>query len=828
MEPARNDKHGIEPDIRPKLGVIDGGGETTPDRPAQGKLGIVPNLSDAEQNGTVNNPSSNVRESEAFPSNVTPINSTYGTNPTTKIPLTKQQIGKRVGIIGGAGGIVGVILFFLAGFLPIGGVLLNLGEVATANRDTQNTIFSRRLYSVLDKKLGQEVTTGVCTKAITIACRFSRPSNAFLSRLSDNGIQALNKSGDPVQKRLLGFPNEKPLYYIFNGEKIPAKDFVGKLKADPAFRKAFTSAFNMRYWGYADTFIKKLFYKKNDIDRTGKTTSSIDPEDPHESIKTLSDGAESENKVKGATTDAEKNTAIQSVLTDEITDEVERSAGKVWKAGGDPVITIGVTTCLGMNAPGVFTKIARAYQMRQEILLASTLVLTASSMLKSGEISPETMATIGGLLTATALSSDGSMKSAMDSDGMKSILFNDSPKLTGSFTKFIPGYSAVKATSGISAFANSPGMKDTCNLLYSPQAQVASGAITAGIGAATGGVGAVALAALKALGTGATMVIGVSALMEIASPLIAEGVSGIISLIGPEVMAQVLGNPDIANAKGEDLGNVLAGGMSFFFSNAALSTGAGALRTDQLAAYSKASEETMVAYAEQDRYGRSPLDVSSPYTFLGSIVSNYYKYAYVPNNVVKTVSSSIGYTLSRPFNLLSPSTYAEADDLSKRCGYAAEFGVDPSVAIAAYSDICAGVPAEFLGVSTDDVLATASSQIDEESGEPKEDGTIQEILDTCGQADLLSVSGCTITDQERANKSIYMFDLRINTVLDGEDALEPEETSYVAPADNIISVVPSNQLTVAASLEASRNPNQVGNPARRDEYSLSSAVGVWG
>ncbi|HWT39969.1 MAG TPA: M15 family metallopeptidase, partial [Dongiaceae bacterium] len=216
----------------------------------------------------------------------------------------------------------------------------------------------------------------------------------------------------------------------------------------------------------------------------------------------------------------------------------------------------------------------------------------------------------------------------------------------------------------------------------------------------------------------------------------------------------------------------------FFYSNAALSTGTGApLTTSQLADYQKETQDTMIAYAEQDRVGRSPLDISSPYTFLGSIVSNYYKYAYVPNNVMQTVLSSIGYTLSQPLKMLTTNTYAATNDMTALYSHASEFGVDPSVAVGPYGDLATGIPTQYSDASTTDVYNTVSSQVDENSGQPNDDSDIQAMLTDCGDGSLLNAAGCTITDQKRADESLYLSDLRINDMLDGTNTDQDSSSS---------------------------------------------------
>jgi len=687
----------------------------------------------------------------------------------------KVKILKRVGIFGGAGGIIGVVIFLLSGFLPMSGLILNLSETSTANRDSQGTIFSRRLYNVVDKMMSDSVTSGSC-QTVKIACRFSRPSNALLANLERHGIVGLRADGTPVGKTSLGF-NEKPAKYQFTGPDgkaqppIDAKDFGKNLRTNSAFNKAFTLGFNGRYWAYADSFIKNLFYKPNSLDRSGQTTKELDPDNPTDNIKNIAESGNTDDPLREATDPTAKSGAARELLEEAVENELEKTGTKVVKGGLDPIITGGVLACVAMNAPGFVTKVVRLYQMRQEIALAFSLVLVTSSMLKSGDVPPETMALVGGLLTASSLKSDGTKtKSAMDSFGIKNILFNDTSSPDESYKKMIPGYAVGQQFKPINEFANSPLLKEGCSKISSPEADVAAGAIEGGISVATGGAGAVVFGIVKGAGKTLVAMGSVQLLIEklVEYKAVEKATNALFDFIGPDAIADLLGNEDIANATEEDLGNAVGGGLSLFFSQSCLATGCAPLTTSQLSSYNKISQESMIAYAEQEREGRSPFDISSPYTFLGSIVSGYYKNSYVPGSFLKTATSSIGYTLSQFTKLFSPNSYAAADDLAARCGYASEFGVDSSIAIGAFGEICAGIPAEYLDESVDNVLTSVEGDIDEDTGMPTEDGEISLMLGDCGTGDLLNAKGCTITDQKRANQSIYMYDLRIITALNGD------------------------------------------------------------
>ncbi len=701
------------------------------------------------------------------------------TGSRTQDAISKVKLIRKISIFGGGGGIIGALLFFLSGFIPLGGLVINLGETATANRDTQNTILTKRLNAVVKSKLAGDGTT--CTDMAQFVCRAKMPSNIFLSRLDDYGFKAYYAGGAAVEKSLTGFPSERPARYEFTKKdgtivSKSASEIVDFISGDVELNKAYTSALNMRYWGYADSVIKRLFYKPFSIDRTGKTTASIDPKDPNKIISTVAQEADKDNKVKSATDPAAKDAAARAALTEAINDEVMLTAKKIGNKVASPVTAAGSLACAAINIPGIFVKVVRAYQMRQEIILAGAIVLTASSMIKTGEVQPEMVSAIGTLLTATSILPDGTKtKSAMDSFAIKNILFGDPSSTDASYKKFIPGYKAMQANAGITAFASDPSVKATCAAVSSPQAEITETAIETGIGAAAGGIGAVVVAAIKGAIKVAIQLGVITALISAAEPLITLAIQEFIGAIPPEQIAAILGNTEIETAIEEDAGSVIGPGLAYFFSNACLRTGCGVLTTGQLSEFSALTKKTQLAYAEQDRYGRSPFDVSSPYTFAGSIVSNFYRTAYVPNDVVGTISSSVATVLTKPFSLLTTSTYAAADDAAARCQHAGEFGVDYSTdgyiestpGVGAFGEACTGIPAQYLNISTPALIDSVADQIDPATGELKDDSEAKAFYDDCSQNDLAKFSTCAIENQDRANESIIMYETRLINLADG-------------------------------------------------------------
>lgn len=738
-------------------------------------------LRDAENNA--NNPNrdadGSLRDQEDSSAADSPWGNSYtGANQRTK-SKAKFKLTWTKGLIGGgaATGIAALIIFITT--LAPAALLANLASNATINLDTRTSILDKRVLKVLDAKLnGSEVTNGSCS-VIKVACRFSRPSNALLTTLDEVGIKPVNGDGVAIEKTRTGFPNQKPVRYEFTKAdgsvlSVQSTDFVSTLRSDPEFRKAFTRGYNARYLAYTTVKVRTAFFKKYGVDRTGKASKEVaTAKTPQEAVKNTVSNADSENPVRGAASEEAKRAAAREVLTEEMTNEVGKAARKGLKAGGSPTLTLGTVVCLAMNAPGTIGNIVRLYQMRQLIVLASTIVLTPESMARAGDMDPALMASIGGLLTATTINSNGTRsKSAMDSLGVRNVLFGDTNKGNSpNYFNFVPGGAINKQFSQVNQLANNPAIRDTCNAIYSPQAQVTAAAIDGALSAATGGVGGIVTGLFRGATTAILAIIAIDTLvsetMKLAQPMIGE----MLKVVSDEAIAGALGNPSIENASNEDFGEAIGAGLAYTFSQTGLTTGSGVLRTDQLSGVSSAQTESALAYAEQDRFGRSPLDISSPYTFMGSIVSNYARHSYVAGNAFSTTVTAIGNTLSQPFGLLSKKTYAATDNAAARYAFAADHGVDPSIGVGLYGELASGIPSQYMEVSTQAVVNDVASQIDENTGLPKDDSDMATIMSECSSGSLLSAAGCTITDQSRANSSIYQYDAEINNVMDNTEAV---------------------------------------------------------
>lgn len=135
-----------------------------------------------------------------------------------------------------------------------------------------------------------------------------------------------------------------------------------------------------------------------------------------------------------------------------------------------------------------------------------------------------------------------------------------------------------------------------------------------------------------------------------------------LSLLIPEIADVLYGNAhenSIGISGGEEFGMGAANINQLASQQNSAATGAS---RQKILAYNKVNNETIASLAEIDRKNHSPLDVSNPNTFLGSIVSSLLPLATTSNTVASPVStlSTISGTSLASLN----STYADGENTS--------------------------------------------------------------------------------------------------------------------------------------------------------------------
>jgi hypothetical protein len=668
----------------------------------------------------------------------------------TEPKTTKEKIKffsikglKKNSPILGFGGIIGIIIFLLGGWLPTM-LIPSLEQGAVAENDVRGTLLERRLIAKLKLKM---TDSGPCDTKLSL-CRDKKMPKIMLQSMAKDGkgIVAVNANGDPVDIKGTGYMTENPTHYKFtNGstEKIiPASEFVNEYKSNPAFRKLFKTAYNMRYLSYSGGFIKKIMSKWGMKKNGGKAgDTSFNESNASDKVAEATKNGAADTSESGA----------KKTFKDRVRLLLKRSADKVKKTNGDPIIAIGSGVCMAIGLPTFVAGTVRAIQLAQVVGLASDFILSAGAMIRSGDAEPEQISALGKTLTDEyKVEGSDNAQSALDSP----ILLAAVGAATGSTlaaSKYIPGYSlysnpGIQAASTINAAS-----KEACNLINSPQAAIASAGITAAIGAASAGVGAAALKVLQAVGKVALVFGAIDGMMALLEQ------TGVIDIIGDgayNVAVDLLGNI-YGDAQGVELGDALGVGIFAAFSLTALGGGAAVLTKSQAKSFKVAMDEVNNEYRDEDIATLSPFDTSSQYTFLGSIVSKLALSTAGSGNMVSSAISTVGSILKSPFSLVS-SASAEVDPIEAKYGYASLLGIDEDIAVTIAGTPATGIPTEYLDMGADTAYNLVSNEVDPNTGEPYEpnaildnlglgkDSSLSTTIAECADADLETISGCVI------------------------------------------------------------------------------------
>ncbi len=247
-EPARR-LEDIEPDIRPNFNVLQGGGQSTPERASLKALNNLESNPEKLNTGSID-------EQESNGSN-TPgpwVNNYTGKREALESQQIKRQrrgkayirLAKRKGpltaiiltIVGGGIGICGL--------LSPGLLLVQIKEVMVDKFNTQLTSLEIRTI----KKLANKTTSGSCS-TVKILCKYQTMSDKQVANFKNAGIEVVSDG----ETNILG--RTKPKSFVFEGNTVEAKNFTSKMYSDVKFRSAVKLAYNPKFAGFADNIWKK-------------------------------------------------------------------------------------------------------------------------------------------------------------------------------------------------------------------------------------------------------------------------------------------------------------------------------------------------------------------------------------------------------------------------------------------------------------------------------------------------------------------------------------------------------------------------------------------
>jgi D-alanyl-D-alanine carboxypeptidase len=756
-DPARK-REDIQPDIRPDLKVIKGGGKTTPDRASLRAVNDQESSPQAPASGSV-------PEREEQPD--------FENNYESKSKATRITFGNLRSIFkrkGPTGLIIALVMGGGLGGLSLGGLGLlpfHIAEQFLSKYDTQNTSFTIRTNKIIANKLAKDTTAGC--NVIQIACRYTNPSNKLLRNMERNGITAYDRAGNKIEpNRGLKsiFPNTRPASYTHRPagmigplQPIPANEFAAKMRTDANLRAAFHKAYNPKFVALSSLSTAfKTVKSRFGFDGRNTTSSAGDNKKSHseklnERVAGVDTGARAAGEAGGE--------VAESFIKKLIADKLTKLFDKIAKAGkGSTITLIAGGICAATDIPGLVAKTARAYQLMQLVRYGAA-IMNAIYAMKAGDATPADFAFAGELFTKSV---DG--KSPMDAFGMKYTLFGDTTPKSNNYKDFVPGGSVINQLRGVTQITDSDVLDGACDVAVHPGTGVAiNAALTAGGGAS---LGSTAVIALINYGSGQLL----SALMSAALPeIIKFAVNNIPNDWIGELMKFFFGDLT-QNLEGEDVGDAAPSAVAHTLGQTANAGGNMPLTVDEAVAYGKVTEEVQLAYAEEDRATRSPFDATSPNTFLGSIVSQFLPY-YGTLSSVGGMLSMVGNILPKSLgSILQPMTSAATDPKAQYT-----LCEDPSLRDTAAGPFCNpiyGIPPKYLDMDPQEVLDALidSGDIDMDTGEPKakdgDDQSLQDWIALCADGSTDNIASCKITDDKTARFAIYTIDHIIQQSMDEE------------------------------------------------------------
>ena len=242
-------------------------------------------------------------------------------------------------------------------------------------------------------------------------------------------------------------------------------------------------------------------------------------------------------------------------------------------------------------------------------------------------------------------------RSAMESEGIASLYSGTLANSNDPSVKsFIPGSFTKNMWGGLSSvidgFSASAKSFQSCTIARLSAAAVSAAAdiVSTILCVASLGLGCV-IDKIIDEGAGIAISIGISLL-----------VATIVSFAIPHV-AKVLTRKIATEVVGEDLGNALVSGTNMYMSKNHQNSGGSLIGQDDYAAYLQQRDIVIAENARYERETRSPFDITSKYTFLGSLANQMIPIASSATSLTK-ITSSMGTLLQNSVLSLSPKSSA--------------------------------------------------------------------------------------------------------------------------------------------------------------------------
>ena len=764
---------------------------------------------------------SGVREAESTPlSNW--ANRVKGGAGGAKQPFTlKNLAGKfksKKAIAGiSVAGIVSAAGISLSMLLSPSMLMVHVKELGLSRYNIQDTSTQERNDIIVAKKINGTGTKGCTGAGPKLTCRYKLMSNRMLKDMSDRGIVAY-KNGEPIDvsdgsKWATNRPDEfRPVgdaansFNLKKGQKgVSAREFSTFLRNNPAATGVFRKAFNPRWAAFWDSTMVK-FLNKIGFGGRGLKIEGDDQESVEKSVKENADKAgdgksldADKNKREEGDDDAKKKAnadadADSDKSAKEINDTANSSktdpaglGNKISKIGKSGLLAVVSMYCLVTNDAPKISRALRAAQMAQMIPFALSFIQSADEVKLSNNktANAATIAAIGLMMTQSKKNSSGKYvkKSAMESDGMLYLLAGntkflgeDTSKKTSDIRNWIPGGGVMTSivNMGNKLSGSDPAFKKfvgkSCDALDSPAGQMASTLFID-----TNPLGLAAQAAMM----GAMTIVQSTPAYQAAMDKLFKALAG-----------KIIHNTDVM----EDLGNIIANGFIYSMGESGNAGANMPMTVNDAVAYGKLTTERRIADAKVDRATLSPLDASSPNTFMGSIVTKMLPYYGAlhsgPFEAMGAITGIVSNTLPSMFTQKS-SAYA---DLTRADLTSCEDTGITGMGIAAdpICNIQYGIPTKYLTSidpeeNTQKLISSNMVTEDGTGGGYEDDDSVvkgsklEEFLTKCRQNPETTASPeCMIDTDEKASYAVYYIDHRIQKNMDGEDEYKSDASVTAA------------------------------------------------
>ena len=696
---------------------------------------------------------------------------------------------------GGPGGILLSVLLGLGGLFSFFGgpglLIVNLAEKMTEKFNHQLTSMDIRTNKIIVAKI-KNTTTGVCTP-VKIKCKFASFSTKEIENFKRAGIEIIP---DQNASRTLTGRTKASGFKYNGGPEIKAGAFASELKNNTSFAQAVRNGYNPKFAGMSDAIANKVFAKLKISKRSPLPAEAASDEERlkavEEQTKNGQTGSLDAHKVGDyknqncqtdgcpkytqADIDAEKATGTIGDEAGKVDKEDSKSSSKALSELADkgPVAAGKLTNLVKIT--GIADNACSVYGMMKAVSIAAKTIrmaqmarfamvfLTTASMIKAGDAKPEDVSFLGTVLTKTFTSTDSkggkaTTLPATDSFGYRYAAFGDKG-INEAATPFLSGGgltgSLSGATSAITSVIGGPKSADkTCGTLRNPFVQGAS-----------------------FLGGLALMIIpgtqGISG-ANIAGQLTFAALTFAAEMLLPALLADIIAGKLVdKNTVGEPAGNAIAAGSGGMMSQLAISGGNAPLTKTQAKQMIAVNEEVKLSYAASDRATKSPFDISSPNTFMGSIASGFIPYIYSGDQTFfGKIRDLASISVSSIGNFAVSPSYADTTESFDECTDVDYQNIN--LATDPFCNIVAGIPSASMNddpnVVNDRLLA--KKLIDEDTGAPI--GEYAEFVTKCmdreepfGSTGEDSTAddgtGCFLdgSDQTKGDMYVHYVDMRVN------------------------------------------------------------------